>query len=54
MDGSSGPMIDGWGWLWQMAPVWSLLLMLVVGLVVFSLVTATPGRETPAAPDTNE
>jgi hypothetical protein len=54
MDGSSGPMLDGWGWLWQMAPVWSLLLMLVVGLVVFSLVTATGGPKTPTAPDVDE
>lgn len=46
--------MDTWGWMWQMAPVWTLLLMLVAGLVAFSLVTATPGPTTPTAPDAEE
>ena len=41
MDGRFAPMMDGWGWLWQLGPVSTLLVLLVLALVVFTLLTTT-------------
>ena len=53
MNGSS-PMLDGWSWIWQIDPVWTLLLMMVAALVAFRLVTNTPDPTTAATPSATE